>query len=260
MSDALAILTHALRMLLFDVSRTIRLLLPTILMVMVSGIILSSFAYDTIFALDDTTLTPPPAAGQNLLLFAVFGVIALLSYALMAVLWHRHVLINGAERPDARLYFGYIWRAVVVGAFQVLAAIPVMAAIGMAGLAVGTGFGSASATDAVATLLGFVGTVVLLWIGLRVSLVLPAAALGQTLSIRESWDTTQRISTPLWGVGLLLTGINTALYYVTAPLLVGDSYLVFGLQTALFIAEGLVFISVLTTLYGYLIENRSLGQ
>ncbi|MFK7838053.1 MAG: hypothetical protein AB8B60_17725 [Sulfitobacter sp.] len=261
MNTALAILAHALRMLVFEVSTTLRVLMPALALVMGCSLGIALLAPDTVAMMN----TPPeeivaPAPG-SLLAFVVLGAVGLLGYALMAVLWHRHVLLNGAERtealrPGGSVFFGYLWRAIVVGFVQLLASIPVVLAMGVLGAVFIGGAASGVATAAI----GLVGGLVFVWLALRFSVVLPAAALGHIIPVRESWQLTSVVSTELWGVALLLTGLNMFIYALSEALLPAAGGVALLAQTAIFIVEGLVFVSVLTTLYGHLVEGRSLGQ
>lgn len=259
MNTALALLAHALRMLIFEVGTTLRVLSPAILLVLGCSLAIGLLAPDALEVFDaapgDTLALTPSGA----LVFTVFGVVGLIGYALMAILWHRHVLLNGADgglRPGASLIFSYFWRAVVVGCVQLLAAIPVTLVIGILGAA----FMQTSGGGAVTSLLTLGGSVIFIWIALRLSVVLPAAALGHRMAVRESWTVTQPLSGPLWGLAVLLTGVNMLISLLTLGIVPTQDALALVLGTVIFILEGLVFISVLTTLYGHLVEGRSLGQ
>lgn len=261
MNTALAILAHALRMLIFETTTTLRVILPALIVVMGCSLAIALFAPDMITLMQTSPDTPVPPAPQTALGFLVFGAIGLMGYALMAILWHRHVLLNGAERPehlhpDSRIFFGYIWRAILVGFAQMLAAIPVTVLIGVAG---GVAILN-NPTGPLATLLSLIGGIIFVWIAMRLSLVLPSAAIGRPMRMRESWNITKPATSALWGVALLLSGLNMCVYTLTALLLPDIGTFSMLIHTLVYILEGLVFVSVLTTLYGYLVEGRSLGQ
>lgn len=260
MNTALAILAHALRMLVFEPATTLRVLMPALIMVGGCSLAIAVFAPGTIELLQSGSQEPPTVV-PDVGLFVAFGALGLMGYALMAILWHRHVLLNGAERPqelrpDRRIFLGYIWRAIVVGCFQFAAAVPITLVMGILGAVLVRG-GPASLT---ATLIGLLGSIVFIWIALRLSVALPAAALGLTLAVRDSWNITKPLASELWGVAVLLTGLNMGIYAITALLLPDTGTIVVVAQTLVFVIEGLIFVSVLTTLYGHLIEGRSLGQ
>ncbi|MEP5729276.1 MAG: hypothetical protein ABJL67_07855 [Sulfitobacter sp.] len=261
MNTALAILAHALRMLVFDPATTLRVLMPAVLLVLGCSTGIAIWAPDVITLMNATPETIVPLAPGSALAFIVFGFAGLLGYALMAVLWHRHVLLNGAEQRDAlhpspAIFFGYLWRAVIVAIVQLIATIPVLLVMATLGsIFWGVGFATLSAS-----LLALGASVIFIWIALRLSVVLPAAAMGHRIPVRESWRLTSNVFGELWGVALLLTGMNTLVYYITSAVLPIEGTLALLAQTAIFIIEGLVFISVLTTLYGNLVEGRSIGQ
>ncbi|MEM7520793.1 MAG: hypothetical protein AAF307_07120 [Pseudomonadota bacterium] len=258
MNTALAILSHALRMLIYDVSATFRVLLPAVLMVLGAVLAINVFAPEVAGLLSqqmaETALTENPA---QLYRFALFGLIAVLGYALMAVLWHRHVLLSDADahiRPDARTFMTYLARAVAVSFLQFLAAIPLFLVIAAVDVSMN------ASGDSNFSFAGTAGTFVLIWVALRLSVILPAAAIGETMSIRDSWVMTGTRPLELLGLAALLTGLNM-LIYAFSGLLIPDAGAVASLlSTIVFMAEALIFVSVLTTLYGVLVEGRSLGQ
>lgn len=259
MNTALALLAHALRMLIFEVGTTIRVLTPAILLVLGCSIAIGLLAPEAVELFDAVPGEPLLLEPSVALTFLIFGIIGLFGYALMAILWHRHVLLNGEDggvRPGASLVFSYLWRAIVVGCVQLLAAIPVTLVIGILGAA----FLQTGAGGTVTSLLTLAGSVIFIWIALRLSVVLPAAALGRRMAVRESWNATQPVSGPLWGLAALLTGLNMLVSLVALAVVPTEGLLALTLGTVIFIAEGLIFISVLTTLYGHLVEGRSLGQ
>lgn len=261
MNTALAILAHALRMLIFETTTTLRVIMPAVVLVMGCGFGIAVLAPDLVAMMQDAPDAGPVPRPESALSMALFGIVGLLGYALMAILWHRHVLLNGAEqrenlRPDLRVFAGYVWRAIVVGCVQMLAAIPITLIMGIFGVALI----SDNPDGLPAMLIGFLGGLVFIWIALRLSVALPAAAIGYKMPIRESWQITKQVSAQLWGVGLLLSGLNICVYIVSNAILPDTGTPAVVAQTLVFILEGLVFISVLTTLYGHLVEGRSLGQ
>lgn len=261
MNTALAILAHALRMLVFETSATLRVIFPAVLIVLVCSLGIALFATDIIPFFQDPERSGPPPRPISALSAGIFGFMGLLGYALMAVLWHRHVLLNGAERkealrPSSAIFWGYIWRALIVGLVQLIAAIPITLAMGI----LGTPFDLSNTTSLPATFIGLLGSIVFIYVALRLSIVLPAAAIGHVMTVRRSWEISRPVSNQIWAVALLLTGLNMCVYALTALLLPDAPIISLLSQTVIFIIEGLVFISVLTTLYGHLVQGRSLGQ
>ena len=107
-------------------------------------------------------------------------------------------------------------------------------------------------------IIGVISGVIFIWVGLRLSVVLPAAALGNLMRIGESWQVTTPAANALWGVAVLLAVLNTVLSYIGTFFVPADLAMALVFQTAIYIIEGLIFVSVLTTLYGHLVEGRAL--
>ena len=262
MATALALISHAIRMLVFETGTTFKVVMPAILLVLGSTLVSVILLPDTIAALqadpEDMIL---PSAGEIGLL-AVFGLGALLGYVLMAILWHRHVLLSGTDnvdelRPSPSIVLSYVWRAILVGLMQLLATIPIVIGTAALGAVIGmtAGLGGSAFPGLI---IGLLSGVVFVWIALRLSVVLPAAALGHSMRIFESWRETAPIAGPLWGVAALLAAINIGINGLAAMILPEAAVASALIAACVYLIEGLVFVSVLTTLYGHLIERRTL--
>ncbi|NNE51113.1 MAG: hypothetical protein HKN30_01770, partial [Sulfitobacter sp.] len=252
-----AIIAHALRMLIFETGTTLRVISPALILVIGSSLLALYLTPEALQALTkgpQEMALPDPTNGSLVFVFILAG---LAGYVLMAVLWHRHVLLSGMERdgvmrPSARIFFSYLGRAIVVGLVQLGVALPVTLAMGVL-----ASLGGGSAL--LVSIGGVLGGIIFAWIALRISLVLPAAAVDARMTIRDSWEATKTMSQTLWGVALLLAGLNLFFFAIGALLPSGQVATTLVGQQALFIVEGLIFVSVLTTLYGHLVEGRSLG-
>jgi hypothetical protein len=263
MTRAMAIFTHALRMLVFDAGTTLRVLLPALALVLGSAIIGAMLAPEALAlfydpsapdSLPEPSMLPDPASVSALL---VLGLVGLLGYALLAILWHRHVLLNGPERdgirPGTGVVLGYIWRAILVGLVQFLVAIPIGLVLALMGGAAGAG-----GLSPTLVLAGVLAGILFLWVALRLGVVLPAAALGITMPLAEGWRVTAPLANTLWGVAALLAVLNALISLGAGLLLPAAPGVRLVVESAIYLAEGLVFISVLTTLYGHLVEGRPL--
>ena len=255
MIQATAPFTHALNMLFHAPSTTLRVILPAVLWVMGAAAVAGVLAGDALGAMDQVIDNAAPPPTDQLLILIACGLAGILGYALMAILWHRYVLLGhgGTDlRPGARLFGAYVWRAIVLGFVQFLAALP----IGLAMLLLG---GLTGSSPAALLLIGLVAGVAFLWLALRLSLVLPAAALGHVMSVRESWRATEPLASTLWALAVLLAVVNTLLGVIASILPPAEPGLRLMLDSAIYLIEGLVFVSMLTTLYGHLVEGRELG-
>lgn len=177
-------------------------------------------------------------------------------FCLVAVAWHRYVLLeeypgrlgprwNGPEMwayflASLRITFGTVFVGAIAGA-----------ALGVLGAVTGEEWlvpGNGSSP---------IFTAALSYFSIRISLVLPAAALGEHMSIWTSW----KISSPFaWEVliAMVLVNLLVSIPTLLAGTVIGEalamvSYFVFAgwLQVMLSI-------SLLTALYGHIVQQRPL--
>jgi hypothetical protein len=254
MTNAFAIIAHAIQMLLFSPGTTLRVLMPGLAFIMLGALILNIWLPEIG---QDMIRNPADIRGIDttggLFLMLAALIAGLIGYILIAVLWHRHVLLPEGEKiqPSGSILVGYFWRAVLVGIIQVFALIPVGFAVGIVLFAIGLG--------EMLLLVELIVQFFAFYIALRVSVILPAAALDERMQVSESWKKTGEVSGTVWGLALLIALVNMGLAIVTgiiAAALPGGAVLVNALVMAL---TGLIFVSVLTTLYGHLVEGRALG-
>ncbi len=263
MNTAMAIISHAVRMLTYDTRTTLQILLPPLALVVGSAAAAAVLAPSALHLLYIQVPNEDLPTVASLAVLLGLGIIGLTGYALMAILWHRHVLLNGdarsaALRPDVTTVFSYLWRATLVGLVQMLVSIPIafaMALVGGAALSTG-----ASPSLLIFVVLGVLSGVLFLWVALRISVVLPAAAMDRKMRIAESWQITASAATPILGVALILALLNGVISLAATTLLPDAPGVRLVFETAIYALEGLVFISVLTTLYGHLVEGRPLDQ
>jgi hypothetical protein len=191
----------------------------------------------------------------------IVGLMLYIAFVTMiAVNWHRYVLLNEAVTWLPRVHGGrmlrYFGRGLLIGIIL--------------GGSIALAFGASSFVAAFGTLGGLIGILMLvatmtasLAIFWRLSAALPGAAIGGT-DLGDAWDSTEGT----WGTMLMLS-----LIYVGFALLVsivgailtslGAKIGVFLIVKALWdIAIGwftmILMLSILTTLYGHYVENREL--
>ncbi|MGR3623183.1 hypothetical protein [Pseudophaeobacter sp.] len=200
-------------------------------------------------AIDNLEIGQSPNTGANLLLQLLTGIAGLW----VAVAWHRFVLLeeHGGSLPNfhgARMlsYF-----------FVILLMTVVLAVVGaVAGGVAGMLFGSFTPLFLV-VLLGI--AVSAMWIFYRLSPLLPAAALGKSMGVKQAWEATSRISGAVLAAALLLiffsllSGAAAALVMFQVSVLIGV-VMIGVLQWA----YTMVGISILTTIYGIAIEGRDI--
>jgi cytochrome c oxidase subunit IV len=110
----------------------------------------------------------------------------------------------------------------------------------------------------VAVILSVSLTIVVSWTAIRIGLILPAAAIGGDLTIKQSWAATAPVSAailaPLCVIGLSTTIVNGAIVAMFQGPILGA-----GLQVAVYWIQILLNLSLMTTLYGHRIHGRPLN-
>lgn len=198
----------------------------------------------------------------------IASVVALLIAALyffsmswIAVGWHRFILLEEYPRliPSLPLrnVLGYLGRSFVIGIVVVAVGIP----IGLIGGAAAGPF-AAQGGESVGVLIALLVIVlmasILTYFWLRLGVVLPASAVGAPMPILSGW----RISAPIGGtiftVSLILVALNLGINLTIPPLLGGVPVVGQIVTLAVSWTTLMVGASILTTLYGHLVEKRDL--
>lgn len=182
----------------------------------------------------------------------------------IAINWHRFVLLE--QYPSGvvpawglRRIFSYLYRTLIV-ALPVIA-VGLFAIVGLILLV------QLFSDPWIIPILGTGLGVVMLIIGLRFSMILPAIALDQDMGLSESWSVTRPIAGPIVVLALLSGGLS---FLIGLPLDGGDpssGALVLEPMTNLQLVYSMVVgwinlmigISILTTLYGVCVEKREIG-
>lgn len=186
---------------------------------------------------------------------------ALLAFAWTAVAWHRFILLE--ERPGLvppihlPLILAYTGRLILLGLVVIVAAmivaIPLLLAVAVLGIE-GADVRSGAGFPAVI----LVATILLGWFATRLSLSLPAGAVGRPMHFRESWRKTSSTSGAILvtavALPLLDALLSLSLVRGLEPGPVASILYILGRQ-----AIALFGLSILTTLYGHLMEGRALG-
>ena len=212
--------------------------------------LMAAVPYATLSGIDETGRLP---VGALLLTAILVGVL----FAWGAAAWHRYVLLQEepfiVPVPGFPALIGYIWAGIRVG----LIAVAVGLAIGIPAGVLMAGLGAALGPGAVwlFALIGFGVSVLVSYAVLRFSLVLPAAALGRPISLSESWTATSRARDAVLVTALLGGLLQFVLQSVGGALsLAGVAGLVLSLLLTW--ASAMIGLSILTALYGVLVEGR----
>ncbi|MGE4327395.1 MAG: hypothetical protein AB7E21_15035 [Pseudodonghicola sp.] len=235
-------------MIFSDLGAALKISLPIIAMIIL-GLLLTPTTPEAIAA-EAEPLSP--------VLWIALQLLGSVATLWVAVAWHRYVLL--AEYPGSVLprfhggrvlaYFGW---SLVLGV--VLFALPGAVIALLAWTATGGVIKEPSAGVILPIVLA---ALVLVWVLARLSLVLPAAAIGERLGLRDSWQATRPIALGIIGLFALTFGfamllmVGVMLAYYALPLAGQIAAAVF--QWIMTLLQ----LSILTTLYGVYVEGRSL--
>lgn len=210
-------------------------------------------------------------AGSTALLALLLFVFAVVAYCWAAVGWHRYVLMEEVGNGFLPTWRGdrigaYFGRAFVVG-------LAVIAAVVGGGIVVALAV-ALTQSGGIALLLGIGLVLGASWIATRIGLVLPAAAIGERMTLSESWAATRPVSGQIL-LPLIVIALAVGLIGQLIVLIFGQTTSVemFGqVQPQVVLSlpgqilngivswlQILVNLALMTTLYGNLIEGRQLN-
>lgn len=241
------IFMHSVRMVLDNLGPALRVS-AVLYLLQAASQILTFFMPQADPTAGDPTVAPV-AAGELLILM----VLALVASLWIAVGWHRFVLTGETPRGWLPSWHGseilsYLGRSIVIGLLIGLG----IAVIG--GLAMGVAMAVPGLMGMVA--FGLVGLAS--YVFFRIGLILPAAALGEKLSLGESWQATAKDDKAILVLALI---VMAGQFLISVPAMIdGNSSSVISLVYSIVVNwfATMIGISVLTTLYGYFVEGRSL--
>ena len=200
------------------------------------------------------------AVSFSLIVF-VLMLVLMIFFAWIAVAWHRFVLLE--EYPQNlpqfrdRPILGYLGKSFVIAFVAILPALAVWPIGGIVALAVGDIIAPA-AGEFVGWIVVFCAFVLLSYFWLRLAICLPGVAVGYPMTLREAWSASKPVDTQIIGIALILMAISFVSGQILSP--------IYGVLPIIAIALDLVVnwvvmmlgISILTTLYGHLVEGRDL--
>ncbi len=215
-------------------------------------------------------LTPPPGAlhgpstagmATNLLLTIARVIVGLW----VAVAWHRFILLE--ETPGALLprwngaaIWAYVKAGVVLALIVLLIILPIAFVGGLLMVPMTASMATSASPRMLMALIGFIIALVpACYIFFRLAPVLPAAAVGSGLSLREAWFQTSP------GAGAL--AMLTLVSIVASWLVQYPGLLIAGVTPAMAliwitVVQWLVLmvgVSIVTTIYGHYVEKRDLN-
>jgi hypothetical protein len=241
-----SLFVHAVRLVFSDLRNVLRL----------SGALYIGLAVLTIFISLFVRVQPESPGWYAINL--IMAVLYFIAFAIIAVAWHRYILLN--EQPDGLVpsfdrsrLLAYIGYSLLIGVILVVIAIIIGIITGILAALIGyIGVG-----------IGLLGYVFMLIGSYRLSPMLPAAAVGKSMTLRQAWDATAGANGPIIVLAILSF---IAAIVIDLPA-VGLAY--YGGAIGGFIAmlwtlvtgwiKFAVGVSIVTTLYGHYVEGRPLS-
>ena len=189
-------------------------------------------------------------AGLGLLVFAMFV------FAWVTVTWHRFILKE--EYPDVvpsisgRPIWPYVARTLMITLQFMLLLIPLFILI----MALANILFSNIVTAAI---FGVALNVLYAFVWFRVAISLPSVAVGEHMGSMDAWEITSEHSRDILMMSVVIIVLNSVMSMGVATLFGGLPLVAFILRIIVQWTTMMVGISVLTTLYGHIVEGRSLS-
>ncbi|MEY8142593.1 hypothetical protein [Falsihalocynthiibacter sp. CO-5D18] len=188
-------------------------------------------------------------------------IISIVAGLWIAVSWHRYVLLgenSGGVLPpfEGRVVLSYFWRGILIG----LVGFVVMFIIGFIVGAI------MYVLRPLLTSLGLNAEMILIFllyipafaVFYRLSPVLPAVALGKSMSLREAWNATSELRGAILTLAFIVFAVSVALYWLTGLLFPTGLISMIIQNGVIGWISTMVGVSILTTIYGMAIEGREL--
>lgn len=218
------------------------------------------------------------SVGPGLILIVVMGILAIaapamlflgsflivLIFAWIAVSWHRFILLEEytglLPAVNDRNIGGYVGQSFLLGFLLILILIPI--------LLIGGGLVSVlydgdlehlmQGTSITAVVLYIIAFVFLGYIMMRWSIKLPAVSVGKPITLKEAWAATKPMSMTILGVNVIILLINFVPAFIFGFVFAALPIVGTVIDIAFQWLTLMLGVSVLTTLYGHLIEGRDL--
>ncbi|MCB1432885.1 MAG: hypothetical protein KDK75_10555 [Alphaproteobacteria bacterium] len=274
--DPIAILRHGIRSVLRNAGATLRISWPWLIIIAIAYVL---FAFVmTTSGFGTTPLDSEKGAAPVLLAGLILFIVSALGFSSIAVNWHRYILLDEMPdlaqklRVDGRV-LSYFWRGLLAGLLTLLIMIvPIIILSTVAGSLLSgvvgqmegaPGRGMGPGIWIVTIVIGAFATALFF----RFALALPAIALGrEEIGLFDSWGRTRGLFWPLLMVAAgtvilqVVTQVIVDVINYVAMSAVGTVALVITVPLMLVVLWFFTFLGVtlLTTLYGHIVENRRL--
>lgn len=253
---AFQIIKHAFRMIFGNFGQAIRVSFgPFLIAILCCGAVFV-FLGDVINAVrHGTDVSTLDGSDAIMVLVSLFGLVAVMLFVFgwVAVAWHRFILLEEYSgllpAKSGRPIWPYVGRSVGYGMLLLLLAIPLVLLFGAVALNMG---------DHVAIIIMVIPSAILTFVWFRIALALPSVAVGKPIAIGQAWSASSRMSGTIFGVALILMAIETATGLFIEPITASVPMVGLVLDLCTQWVLLMLGVSILTTLYGHLIEKRPL--
>ncbi|WP_323035142.1 hypothetical protein [Pararhodobacter sp.] len=258
--EGVRIFIHAVRMVLGNLNVALRVSGALLAIHLVIGLMAGEAYFSSGMGMSGGAPGEMPQFSGLMFLLSVLQIIFGLW---IAVAWHRFILLE--EQPGAFLpvwngaaIWSYFKAGFVLALIVIVAVIPMMFLAGLVVLPFVAGdMGSPG------LLPGLIGFAIMYlpaaYIAYRISPMLPSAAVGKRMTVKEAWQSTS--TSGLSFVVLTLVSVLAGwLIYMPAGLLAGNALIIAVIWAAL--AQWLSILvgaSILTTIYGHYVQKRELN-
>jgi len=256
------IVEHSFRLLFRNLSDALKISVgPYLIAIVLSAIVLLVTAVPldvALMALREGGQHQIPGGPLALLGMLLVMLIVLFVSGWVGVSWHRFILRE--EYPailpslSDKPIWPYVGKTLLLGIVIVVISIPVGLVLGLTAAALIGGPDAAGAPVA-----GFaVGLILgsfLSWLWLRWGLILPATAVARPMTMSESWNATRPLSGAIFTALLILVALNLVVSLVVG-LVLGDNIVSAIISLVIDWISLMIGISILTTLYGHIVEGR----
>lgn len=250
------IFVHSLRMVFGNLLQVLQIVVGPALIATAAIIGLFALSGIPLEAFDENSTGLPPGVNTGAFILFLIALVLVMFFTMgwIAVAWHRFILLEEYPRGifPAFLFdriLAYFGRGLMLVILMMIAYLPMGLVLAM----LGENLVPVSAT------LTVIYTVFLVVCFYRVSIILPAAAIGKPITIGEAWNNTAGI-----GGAVIVLVLVSILFQFLVQLAVGFLAIipVLGILVALFFGTlilPMINVSILTTMYGVFIEKRELG-
>lgn len=257
---ALRLIIHTFRMIFGNLGQALKISVGPYLILILGVFAVAAAISPTI----DSTVGVNPIAG--LLGLLIFPLILFVT-AWVAVSWHRFILKEEyaglLPAIKGRPIWPYVGKAILLALVMFVVAIPVFLLFSfMVMPLIGTNVGDPTQFQpnfpTWAILVFAVAYVVIGFIALRLAVSLVGTALEKPMSFRDAWTATKPVAGTIFGVTIIIVLINIVPAIILPFLTASIPIIGFVLDIIINWVTMMVGISILTTIYGHVIENRPL--